>query len=472
MNSLFIFFFKLTLKLDIQSELHQTKRRFTDFVFQRVTVNARQGHGSDSPSPSHLGAAQRPIKNPRSVSSIHLPKTTNNAGGGVIPLVRATSPGAELREEKRIAAARKQAEEKLKNALHSSPSPLRKDSEKQTTVSQKSDAAPSSQGIVSSTSSGRGSPASSAGVAPSIRRFQISRTGTPTGPLRSTGGGVQKRRADGAVAVLVEKLRREPHSRRASMVADAAAQAEAADSLGQGSTPVRPRKRPVVNQAEKQWRAERKDAASAANEKIFQVLEKGAQSRQSNWEEESDRLARQFEQIALELDGEMETKPTDASQYTIPSTTSRPAMSKPPLKYQPRAPNKPRAAAAPPAADGQDKAVNPPAEHEEGGDSDEDYVYDMYIRHPLPDKSHLMDPLANLDLDQEAWLRHHGIDNARQDVGVIVITPEDEMYWEDFAEDEDDEDRWDSEDGDSNGEHLPLRHTTHDITSSVNDEAS
>jgi hypothetical protein len=256
------------------------------------------------------------------------------------------------------------------------------------------------------------------------------------------------------------------------MVADAAAQAEAADSLGQGSTPVRPRKRPVVNQAEKQWRAERKDAASAANEKIFQVLEKGAQSRQSNWEEESDRLARQFEQIALELDGEMETKPTDASQYTTPSTTSRPAMSKPPLKYQPRAPNKPRAAAAPPATDGQDKAVNPPAEHEEGGDSDEDYVYDMYIRHPLPDKSHLMDPLANLDLDQEAWLRHHGIDNARQDVGVIVITPEDEMYWEDFAEDEDDEDRWDSEDGDSNGEHLPLRHTTRDITSSVNDEAS
>lgn len=453
LSSMFISL-KLISKLDIQSELHQTKRRFTDFVFQRVTVNAREGQGSDPPSPSHLGAAQRAIKSPRSVSSIHLPKTTNNAGGGTIPLVRATSPGAELREEKRIAAARKQAEEKLKNALHSSPSPLKKASEKQATVPQKSDAAPSSEGIVSSTSSGRGSPASSAGVASSIRRFQISRTGTPTGPLRSTGGGVQKRRADGAVAVLVEKLRREPHSRRASMVADAAAQVEAADSLAQGATPARPRKRPVVNQAEKKWRAERQDAASAANEKIFQVLEKGAQSRQSNWEEESDRLARQFEQIALELDGKMETKPTDATQYTSSSTTSRPAMPKPPLKYQPRTPNKPRA-----AAERQDKAIMPPAKREEGGDSDEDYVYDTYIRHRLPDKGLLTDPLVDLELDQEAWLRHHGIDNARQDIGVIVITPEDEIYWEGFAEDEDDEDRWDSEDGDSNGEYLPFTTT-------------
>lgn len=73
-----------------------------------------------------------------------------------------------------------------------------------------------------------------------------------------------------------------------------------------------------------------------------------------------------------------------------------------------------------------------------------------------------MDPLADLDLDQEAWLRRHGIDNARQDVGVIVITPEDEMYWEDFAEDEDDEDRWDSEDGDSNGECQPYS-TSYDV---------
>ncbi|KAL4917487.1 hypothetical protein BDW62DRAFT_201725 [Aspergillus aurantiobrunneus] len=442
--------------LYIQSELHQTKRRFTDFVFQRVTVNAKNARESGSPSPSNLGPTQRAIRSPRSVSNIHLPKSTNRAGGGVVPMVRATSPGAELREEKRIAATSKQAEDKLKEALNFLPSPLKPEPQKLTTAPEKNDAARTKGELLSSTSSGRDSPASPAGIATSIRRFQISRTGTPMGALRSTGGGVQKRRADGAVAVLVEKLRREPHSRRASMVADAAAQMEGDNSLAQGTTPARPRKRPVVNQAEKKWRAERQGAVSAAKEHISQVLEKEAQAHQSNWEEESDRLARQFEQIALEFDGEMEVVPIDADQHSVPSAKTRPPMPKPPLKYQPRTPNKHRAAApSAPAESNKNKAVPPPAETEEGADSDEDYVYDMYIRHPLPDTGLVTDPLVDLNLDQEAWLRHHGIDSTRQDVGVIVITPEDEVYWEDFAEDEDDEDRWDSEDGDSNAENNP-----------------
>ncbi|KAL6233650.1 hypothetical protein BDW75DRAFT_231768 [Aspergillus navahoensis] len=420
--------------LYIQSELHQTKRRFTDFVFQRVTVNAKNAHDDGSAQLSHLGP-QRVIRTPRSVSNFHQPKTTNAAGGAVVPMVRATSPGAELREQKRIAAARKQAEDKLKNALYYSPGLPKPEADVATTVSQKNDAAPTSAGLVSSTPNERD--------IPSIRRFQISRSGTPMSPLRNTGGGVQKRRADGAVAVLVEKLRREPHSRRASLVADAAARADAAEPLTQ-VTPSRPRKRPVVNQAEKKWRAERQGAIFAAKDHISQVLEKEAQARQSNWEEESDRLARQFEQIALELDGEMDAEPTVSTQYAAPSA-SRPAVPKLPLKYQPRVPNKHRA--APPAPE--PEKVNPHAEHEDGGESDEDYVYDTYIRHPLPDKG-LIDPIVGINLDQEAWLRHHGIDSSRQDVGVIVITPEDEVYWEDFAEDEDDEDKWDSEDGDSN----------------------
>ncbi|KAL4927383.1 Iwr1 domain-containing protein [Aspergillus undulatus] len=440
--------------LYIQSELHQTKRRFTDFVFQRVTISARDATGRGSPSPSHLGPAQRAIQSPRAVSNIHLPKSTNRAGGYVIPSVRATSPGAELREERRLAAARKQAEEKLKNALHSSPAPPISEREKLTPVSKKNDAAPASGGLISSTSSGRGSPALS-GQAPSIRRFQISRTGTPTGPLRSVGGGVQKRRADGAVAVLVEKLRREPHSRRASMVADAAARVETSASLTEGLTPAPVRKRPVVNQAEKKWRTERQGAISAAKDHIAEVLEKGAQARQSNWDDESDRLARQFEQIALELDSEMDVAPTNAKQYSEPSA-ARPAMPKPPLKYQPRTPNKHRAAVSSVSTElDQENTTALQTKREDGGDSDEDYVYDTYIRHPLPESGLLTDPLSDLADDQEAWLRHHGIDTNRQDVGVIVITPEDEAYWEDFAEDTDDEDRWDSEDGDSNAENNP-----------------
>ncbi|KAL3471677.1 hypothetical protein BJX99DRAFT_19846 [Aspergillus californicus] len=427
--------------LYIQSELHQTKRRFTDFVFQRVQINAGSAPGSGSPSPSPLTAAQRVIRNPRSVSSIHVPKTTNTSCGGV-PMVRATSPGAELRDAKKVAAARKQAEEKLENALKYSPVTKRSEVERPTNATPRRGAAPGDKALVSSTSSGRGSPVSSAEPMPSIRRFQISRTGTPQGPLRSTGGGIQKRRGDGAVAVLVEKLRRDPHSRQASMVADAVV-------VAGGEEPVvaRPRRRPVVNQAEKKWREERQGAISAAKEHISQVLEKEALAHQSNWDDESDRLARQFEQIALELDTEMEVVPTGTSNQTLPK---RPAMPKPPLRHQPRTPNKHRTTA--PTSTGSNQET--PAT-DEGGDSDEDYVYDMYIRHPLPDKGPLADPLVDLDVDQAAWLRHHGIDAARQDFGVIVITPEDEIYWEDFVEEDDDEDRWDSEDGDSNAENNP-----------------
>jgi hypothetical protein len=128
-------------------------------------------------------------------------------------------------------------------------------------------------------------------------------------------------------------------------------------------------------------------------------------------------------------------------------------MPKPPLKYQPRTPNKHRA--APPAPEpAEEKPVKLPA-GDEAVDNDEDYVYDMYIRRPLPDRGRLKDPLVDLE-DQEAWLRYHGIDSSRQDIGVIVITPEDEILWEDFAESDDDEDRWDSEDGDSNGKASPL----------------
>ncbi|RDW74694.1 Iwr1 domain-containing protein [Aspergillus mulundensis] len=409
--------------LYIQSELHQTKRRFTDFVFQRVTVNAKTAPGNANTA---LAPTQRVVRSPRSVSGLH--QQTAIASGVSVPMVRATSPGAELREQKRIAAARQLAEDKLKNALQSSPDPQTSE----TTLPQKIVAAPPALTVTASDE-----PVTvNAGGASSIRRFQISKSGTPMSPLRSTGGGVQKRRADGAVAVLVEKLRREPHSRRASLVADAAARADGAAPHPQNTH--RPRKRPVVNQAEKKWRAERQGAITAAKDHISQVLEKGAQSRQSNWEEESDRLARQFEQIALELDAQTHSKQAPGEARAA----ARPAGPKPPLKYQPRTPNKHR------------PHPNWVPKHEDGSESEDDYVYDTYIRHPLPDKG-LIDPLVDIDSDHEAWLRHHGIDSSRQDVGVIVITPEDEVYWEDFAEEDDDEDRWDSEDGDSNAENNP-----------------
>ncbi|XHG08176.1 hypothetical protein AWENTII_011289 [Aspergillus wentii] len=439
--------------LYIQSELHQTKRRFTDFVFQRVQVKVGgDGRSSESSSPTPSAAAglaaKRHLRSPRSVSSLLSPSAAHARSastGGRVPMVRATSPGAEFRDEKRLAAARRENEEKLKRALHSSPASPRPGS-----------------GVISAASSGRGSPASSPGPL-SVRKFQISRSSTPVGGgslHRSTGSGVQKRRGDG-VAVLVEQLRRKPHSRQASMVADLARKADDGSSLsvasldgsvGSEEAPARPRKRPVVNQAEKRWREERKTAISAAKQHISHVLDKEAQTQhQSSWDDESERLAREFEHIALELDGDddhrMEALP-DKSQQQQPSP-SRHALPKPALKFQPRQPNKPR-----PAAEASGKPTPPSGAAEaEADESDGEYVYDTYIRRPL-ENGQLTNPLVELERDQAGWLRQHGIDASRQDIGVIVITPEDEEYWENFAED-DDEEEWDSEDADSNAENNP-----------------
>ncbi|KAE8384486.1 hypothetical protein BDV23DRAFT_166686 [Aspergillus alliaceus] len=458
--------------LYIQSDLHQTKRRFTDFVFQRVQVSAKD-LGSESPSASPVSAAQRSILTPRSVSaSVSLTAGSVSARAtGEVPLVRATSPGAERREEKRIATVRREAEEKLKKALHSSPGPAqRKARDESVGRDVLGDATAAG---VSSTSSALDSASSSPGRAQSLRRFQISRSSTPMSPLRSSGGGVQKRKADG-VAVLVEKLRRKKHSRQASLVADAAVRADDVASRDNSDVaeeqPIPPRKRPVVNQAERKWREERKVAISAAKKHISQVMEQGAQARHSNWEDESEKLARDLEQIALELEGdmEMEVSHTDTKHNAPQSTVGRThsVMPKPPLKYPPRTPNKLRAAASAVRTQGATDpggSITPatPAPlnlHSTAGqddDSDGEYVYDTYIRRPLPNGGQLTNALADLELDQDEWLRQKGIDTTRQDIGVIVISPEDEEYWEHFAEDDDDEDQWDSEDGDSNAENNP-----------------
>ncbi|PLB36047.1 Iwr1 domain-containing protein [Aspergillus candidus] len=423
--------------LYIQSEMHQTKRRFTDFVFQRVQVKASDLRAGHSPNPSVPAApSQRPIRTPRAASTSNFPTLGSGGGGGGVPLVRATSPGAEIRDAKRLAAARREQEEKLQRALRSSP--ITHDT-------------PDTK---STTSSGRGSPAPSVTPSRAVRRFQISRSSSAFTPLRGTGGGVQKRR-EGGVAVLVEKLRREPHSRQASRVADAAAQADQpevkAPSVGtasQGPSASRARKRPVVNRAERQWREQQQTAIATAKQNISQSLDQGARNQQrGDWDNESDRLAVALERIALELDGGMDTAAPAPTTTQSPPPVASPgpspvALPKPPLKYPPRTPNQHRP--APPERG----APGPDAE-----ESDEDYVYDMYIRRPLAERR-LTDPVADLERG-----RGKDIDPTRPDIGVIVITPEDEEYWETFATDDEDE-AWDSEDGDSNGKaqryHLPF----------------
>lgn len=288
------------------------------------------------------------------------------------------------------------------------------------------------------------------------------------------GGGIQKRRPDGAapgVAVLVEQARRQPHSRQASMVAGLVdkARVEGAVAEEREEEPVKPRKRPVVNQAEKKWRMERQGAITAAKQHLSEVLENSAQqAHQTTWEEESERLVKDLEQVALELEHEQEHEhdmevddhidvtqaPTHKAQLPFMPTPISPPK---PMKYQPRPPKQPRDVHKKLAPETEMEGIVVAAGAGAGTtsalveDNDDDYVYDVYIRRPLSESEILTNPLAELECEQQL----QQLEAASRGIGVIVITAEDEEYWEHFVEDEEEE--WDSEDADSNGECTPRR---------------
>ncbi|KAJ5972527.1 Transcription factor Iwr1 [Penicillium vulpinum] len=454
--------------LFIQSALHQTKRRFTDFVFHRVTLKASQSASGDaSPSPPATPAAQRLLRSPRSVSTLHVNRRAPASSMGV-PMVRATSPGAEFREAQRITAARKDAEEKHRRAVYGGPNPftdLQPRSAASSDVSHQPAVRDSSPSSVETSSS----------RAQALRRFQISRSNLES--LRSSPGGIQKRRVGGpapGVAVLVEQLQRNAHSHKASMVSDLVAEAQSLSikpkELVQDTrppSPVKPRKRPVVNQAEKRWREERKVAISAAKQHLSDTLEKSAQAKQRSWDQESERLAHDLEQVALELEREadqaygMDLDAQVARQPAPPPSASlQHAFStapKSPLKYQPRQPKEPRVAPAPLQTSEQvEQAVE--------DDDEADYVYDVYVRRPLSEAEMLKNPLVEFESDQQ----QKDMAKSQPGVGVIVITAEDEEIWEEFIED--DEEEWDSEDADSNAENHPANDYPDEEASSDDDQ--
>ncbi|KAF4771187.1 hypothetical protein HAV15_012614 [Penicillium sp. str.  len=409
--------------LFIQSALHQTKRRFTDFVFHRVTLKASESASGDaSPSPPTTPAVQRLLRSPRS--------ERNSAKRSALQM---------------HAKKRKKSTDVL---FTGGPSPF-------TDLLPSSDV--SHQPVVRDSS-----PASvetSSSRAQALRRFQISRSNLDS--LRSSPGGIQKRRTGPApgVAVLVEQLQRNAHSRKASMVSDLVAEARSLslkpkelvqDIDARPPSPVKPRKRPVVNQAEKRWREERKGAISAAKQHLSDTLEKSAQTQQRSWDQESERLAHDLEQVALEL--ERETNQDHGMDIDVPGKPAPPppaslqhafsAAPKPPLKHQPRQPKGPRVAPTPPQpAEQIEQAVE---EDDEG-----DYVYDVYVRRPLSEAEMLKNPLAEYESDQQ----QKDIAKAQPGVGVIVITAEDE-----------------DEDADSNAENHPGNDYPDEEVSSDEDE--
>ena len=495
---------------DIQSDLHRSKRRFTDFIFQRVRIDngALQASSTLSTSPaSHtqVNRSQRTLRTPRSVNNLRFTSRTpttaatanasekadsgigaTNANG--VPLVRATSPGAEIREERRLAAARKEKDEAMKRALYSQPS------------------VESTKGssIVPTTTIPSNSTRFGPGSGRHVRKFQISRSSALRNPLRAgVEGGVQKKRPAGeagkpGVAVLVEKLSGQPQSKKIKAGLDTSkllTEQQKPISVPVPPAPHHPeqqerqRKRPVVNRAERQWREANKATMSASRQHIFETLDRDAQkNNKGTWENESEDLARQFEQIALELEGNSNdivgenetTKETSTLSSTqspsLQSTRLSSSLPKPPLKYPPRVPNRhmanrdinqmqgitktTTATTEQEQLEGNEK-IEDEDEEEEAEEESMDYVYDTYIRRPLLPESpsqtqndktpSLPDHPLNSPLGNPPSSELEPQESTTNKVGVIVIDPEDEEYWEHFIEDDDDDEKWDSEDADSNG---------------------
>ncbi|OJD15359.1 hypothetical protein ACJ73_08984 [Blastomyces percursus] len=500
--------------LYIQSQIHQPKRRYTDFCFQRVVrkpdggVRAKAGvHASLSLSPGES------ITSPRSVS-------TSTVRHGV-PLVRATVPGSEFENKPIMSKKEGLLEKALMPPSASSSSALRASHTAKSSVTPVQNRSGSSS-VISSPSS-------------ALRRFHITvPSGDFTSPsrklLHKVSGGVQKNRGDRVMsrAVVIEKRPHQVGDARASVVLDdlAAKIGEvkvSGDAQGTSLTvpkgdtkvpvmsetstsPATPRKRHVVNDAEKRWKENFKasryfDRAQQAREK--EQTAKSAQSMYEDpslWDHDSDQLATELAEFALEItgDSEMSGVSPKAPPRTPPRRPSRfvgISPNKHVLKHPPRLPkvNDDSLGTSGTGFDGADDSGDAkhviganlpvdaamfelPSQHDQmdfkdsnfipqkkqvatfetasdldsEDDHDDSYVYDEFIRRPVAEIA--ADPNTAHFLNGE-WASEHGI--APKDIGVVVITEEDIHFWEAFAESDEEGKGWDSEDEDSNAEDNP-----------------
>lgn len=169
-----------------------------------------------------------------------------------------------------------------------------------------------------------------------------------------------------------------------------------------------PRKRPGASAAEKEWRA--KNWAPSVPERK-EVIRSAKQP--------SDKLVSDLEKFAQEVEYE---------DVTVATATKRHFNS----KYQPKAPSlryKDRHLGKSPTRN--DDAMDLDVDEEE----EDKYVYDIYVR----DVS-MKDPLAEGGAEPKGTF------------GFLVITDEDEPFWETYREDDDSEKEWDTDDEDENAE--------------------
>ena len=189
-----------------------------------------------------------------------------------------------------------------------------------------------------------------------------------------------------------------------------------------------PRKRPNATTTERKWRTETWTKPPKPNE-VNGILTKTAENihePSSQWNYESIRLAEQLQGVALE-----EIRASEQQVKGLSGSGQLKIKPKPPKPRQPRAEKS--------TVDGSGDNIMTDAIN---FDDDGDYVLDTYVRSDARPFEFSEPPNSHCD-------SLHGTDH--DNIGILVIEDEEEALWEAFAEDEESDTEWNSEEEDENG---------------------
>ncbi|KAK2861233.1 hypothetical protein FQN49_004407 [Arthroderma sp. PD_2] len=466
--------------LYIQSDIHQPKRRFTDYVFQRVVLHdIKDGQGVSPSGGPTSGSPSRGLARGNRAVTVCSP-TATTSGNAInsfgIPIIATPSTRGDGVKAKRKQPKTPDLEEHDATDKDS----VRSDSPSLATLSS----------VPRVISPKKRSTAAVTGSS-SVRRFHLEAPTSAEGLedtldiLHRVGGGVQKKRSRKPSSyrpVIVEKVTSKKAIGKTSVLTK-----ESAAGLLNDTSEAKPRALTNTSANHRVVNEEKGGKGSKQSLRLPQSHQTNKGGRKGNsiledpstWDHDSDDLANELARIALEMTND--TEPPERSVPTTAAAPARPTPQKRPLKYKPRLPKTPRAEPHQDThsnedsmrldkhSDGPDagamdtenteggditkntsisKAQEQPTVSEMDEDSDSGYVFDEFVRRPVHDV--VADPSVQYFRDGK-WVEGREVP---KDVGVVVITQDDSHFWDAIAEDDDEKD-WDTEDEDSNAEDNP-----------------
>ena len=383
----------------MQTELRQNKRRYTDYVFLRLADDV----GNDR----NLGS--------ETLSRIPSNGKTNGRNDiyhSEVPTVRSTLPGEEYEGDGR--APNRPPSTSQNDSSDFSSSDLFRDASTLSIENQK----------LSVNTSPRAEP----------RKFHLSKVSSASSlqhHLRKNGIRKRKKHELKDLAVFVEGIesivqRRSPQ-RDAPGISSDTDSVNLASQISLNSVQIQSRKRPNVNAAEREWRADNWVKGAP----MGPIQASGIQDTRKStsiWDKKSIGLAEELHRSALsQAYGSLDTEP---HMPMIPAIGGKTKPKPPPPRHRERL-------VMNDFPSNNDKAMIGTADEENG------YIYDTYIRHVNPDP--LSSPQKVGQRGDLIGIAHSG------KVGILVITAEDEEILEAYGEDEPSDDDFHSDEEDENG---------------------